>query len=253
MPLFRAVTTGPAHPPSSSSEPLPPPSSALPDALSPPGVSGPHPGQVPAVRRLRPGWRLRRCRLSRRPGDAIRLVADRPFPGHGGEPPCHAEAAPTTTACSATTSTGGAGAATPPVPHHWATVGGIVYCRRHAGTIAAIGYFDHPSGCPTSTTAPLAGQLGGTRSRRLRGRDAGAERHAGETFVREPVVSTHADRSGGRRYERGWKLVDHTGLRLVVAVFVVEGEETTIRVRVGSGVVAEGVPPWIERHRRGSR
>jgi hypothetical protein len=65
------------------------------------------------------------------------------------------------------------------------------------------------------------------------------------------VVSTHADRSGGRRYERCWKLVDHTGLRLVVAVFVVEGDETTIRVRVGSGVVAEGVPPWIERHRRG--
>ncbi|HBV94585.1 MAG TPA: hypothetical protein DEG26_07800, partial [Chloroflexi bacterium] len=26
---------------------------------------------------------------------------------------------------------------------------------------------------------------------------------------------------------------------------------TTIRVRVGSAVVAEGVPPWVERHRRG--
>ena len=33
-------------------------------------------------------------------------------------------------------------------PNHWATVGGIVYCRRHAGTIAAIGYFDHPAGMP---------------------------------------------------------------------------------------------------------
>jgi hypothetical protein len=73
----------------------------------------------------------------------------------------------------------------------------------------------------------------------------------GETFVREPVVSTHADRTGGRRYERGWKLVDHTGLRLVVAVYLLEGEDTTIRVRVGSTVVAEGVPPWVERHRRG--
>jgi len=137
-------------------------------------------------------------------------------------------------------------------PNHWATVGGIVYCRRHAGTIAAIGYFDHPSGMPdVDNRAP---SLVNWVARDLDAFVAATlvqSATQGETFVREPVVSTHADRSGGRRYERGWKLVDHTGLRLVVAVFVSEDEETTIRVRVGSGVVAEGVPPWIERHRRG--
>jgi hypothetical protein len=137
-------------------------------------------------------------------------------------------------------------------PHHWATVGGIVYCRRHAGTIAAIGYFDHPSGMPdVDNRAPSLVNWVGRDLDAFVAATLVQSATQGETFVREPVVSTHADRSGGRRYERGWKLVDHTGLRLVVAVFVVEGEETTVRVRVGSGVIAEGVPPWIERHRRG--
>ena len=137
-------------------------------------------------------------------------------------------------------------------PNHWATVGGIVYCRRHAGTIAAIGYFDHPAGMPdVDNRAP---SLVNWVARDLDAFVAATLVQVatqGETFVREPVVSTHADRAGGRRYERGWKLVDHTGLRLVVAVFVHESEDTTIRVRVGSAVVAEGVPPWVERHRRG--
>ncbi len=137
-------------------------------------------------------------------------------------------------------------------PNHWATVGGIVYCRRHAGTIAAIGYFDHPAGMPdVDNRAP---SLVNWVARDLDAFVAATLVQCatqGETFVREPVVSTHADRAGGKRYERGWKLVDHTGLRLVVAVFVHENEDTTIRVRVGSAVVAEGVPPWVERHRRG--
>ena len=137
-------------------------------------------------------------------------------------------------------------------PNHWATVGGIVYCRRHAGTIAAIGYFDHPAGMPdVDNRAP---SLVNWVARDLDAFVAATLVQVatqGETFVREPVVSTHADRSGGGADERGWKLVDHTGLRLVVAVFVHENEDTTIRVRVGSVVVAEGVPPWVERHRRG--
>jgi hypothetical protein len=137
-------------------------------------------------------------------------------------------------------------------PNHWATVGGIVYCRRHAGTIAAIGYFDHPTGMPdVDNRAP---SLVNWVARDLDAFVASTLARIatpGQTVVREPVVSGHAERGGGRRYERGWKLVDHTGLRLVVAVFVGDGEDTTIRVRVGQTVVAEGVPPWVERHLRG--
>ncbi len=137
-------------------------------------------------------------------------------------------------------------------PNHWATVGGIVYCRRHAGTIAAIGYFEHPAGMPDiDNRAPslvnwVARDLDPFLAATLV-QVAGP----GETFVREPVVSTLTDRGGARRYERAWKLVDHTGVRLTVAVFVYGEDDVTVRVRVGSTVVAEGVPPWIERRRRG--
>lgn len=137
-------------------------------------------------------------------------------------------------------------------PLHSATVGGIVYCRRHAGTIAAIGYFEHPTGLPDldnrspSLVNWVARDLDAFVAATLV-QSAGP----GETFVREPVVSTHVDRSGFRRYERAWKLVDHTGLRLAVAVFVAAEDDVTVRVRVGPGVVAEGVPPWIERRSQG--
>jgi len=137
-------------------------------------------------------------------------------------------------------------------PNHWATIGGIVYCRRHAGTIAAIGYFEHPAGMPdVDNRAP---SLVNWVARDLDPFVAATLvqcAEPGETFVREPVVSTYVDRAGGRRYERAWKLVDHTGLRLSVGVFVYGEEDVTIRVRVGTALVAEGVPPWIERRQRG--
>ncbi|HYA00468.1 MAG TPA: hypothetical protein VEK76_08970 [Candidatus Binatia bacterium] len=131
-------------------------------------------------------------------------------------------------------------------------MGGIVYCRRHAGTIAAIGYFEHPSGMPdVDNRAP---SLVNWVARDLDAFVAATlvqTAEAGETFVREPAVTTHVERNAVRRYERAWKLVDHTGVRLAVAVYVDGEEEVSIHVRVGSAVVAEGVPPWIERRRRG--
>ena len=136
-------------------------------------------------------------------------------------------------------------------PNHWASVGGIVYCRRHAGTLAAIGYFDHPLGMPDiDNRAP---SLVHWVSRDLDGFIAttlAQSAFPGETFVREPLVTIHNDHATGRRYERSWKLVDHTGLRITVWVFINEADDATVRVKVGSTVVAEGVPPWIERRRR---
>jgi hypothetical protein len=132
-------------------------------------------------------------------------------------------------------------------PSHRASVGGMEYCRRHAGTIAAIGYFER-SGMPDlDNRAPslvnwVARDLDGFITETLI--DAAGP---GERFVREPVVSIHAEHPGVRRYERLWKLVDHTGVRLVVAVFVSGEEDVMVRVRVGTTTVAEGIPPWIER------
>lgn len=255
MPLFRRggnATGAPAR--TDSPEPLPPPSSVPSAALPPPGVSGPPSGQVPAVPPVSAG---------KAPSPVMPFAAPpvmpsfspsiARFPATEGDFACRARDCSNHNAVLCHyVDRRGRRCETAWCPSHWATVGGIVYCRRHAGTIAAIGYFDHPAGMPdVDNRAPSLVNWVGRDLDAFVAATLVQSATQGETFVREPVVSTHADRSGGRRYERGWKLVDHTGLRLVVAVFVVEGEETTIRVRVGSGVVAEGVPPWIERHRRG--
>lgn len=136
-------------------------------------------------------------------------------------------------------------------PDHRAEVGGIVYCRRHAGTLAAIGQLE-PSGMPDlDNRAP---SLVNWVARDLDDFIAGTLADAAgpdERFVREPQVSIYPDRTGARRYERAWKIVDHTGVRLVVAVFVSGEEDVMVRVRVGGTLVAEGIPPWIERRAQG--
>ena len=139
-------------------------------------------------------------------------------------------------------------------PEHIRRVGAWHLCRRHTRVVEVLAPVEFRGQLPPPDIDNRAPSLVNWVARDLDAFVAATlvqSATQGETFVREPVVSTHADRSGGRRYERGWKLVDHTGLRLVVAVYVVEGDDITIRVRVGSGVVAEGIPPWVERHRRG--
>jgi hypothetical protein len=137
-------------------------------------------------------------------------------------------------------------------PIHCAVVGGFVYCRRHAGTIAAIGFIDDPLGLPDlDNRAP---SLANWVARDLDGFIAAVmvqSAFPGESFVREPMVKVYNDRVRGRRFERNWKLVDHTGVRLAASVFVYEDDDATVHVKVGSGVIAEGVPPWIERRRQG--
>ena len=268
MPLFRRGDhgTGPparAAPP----EPVPPTPPASPGApspllgavpASPPGALPAHPSVPTAQESAPPPPRHAPWSPTAPPGAPAPVPATPTsgvarFPTTEGDLPCGARGCPNHSGVLCHyIDRRGRRCDTAWCPNHWATVGGIVYCRRHAGTIAAIGYFDHPAGMPdVDNRAP---SLVNWVARDLDAFVAATlvqSATQGETFVREPVVSTHADRSGGRRYERGWKLVDHTGLRLVVAVYVVEGDDITIRVRVGSGVVAEGIPPWVERHRRG--
>jgi hypothetical protein len=130
-------------------------------------------------------------------------------------------------------------------------MGGIVYCRRHFGTIAAIGLNPDPQGMPDlENRAPslvnwVARDLDGYIRERLR-------EHAspGEQMMAEAGVKVSYDRVRSRRFERSWKLVDHTGVSVQVTLFVTEEDDATVHVRVGAGVVAEGVPPWIERRRR---
>lgn len=139
-------------------------------------------------------------------------------------------------------------------PQHWTLVGGVVYCRRHAGTIAALG-----SAAATNGSLPELGNRGPSLVNWVAGAiDDGVvgllERVArvGETVKTETAVTVIFDAKRRRRWERSWKLIENTGINLKVAVEVAaDADDALIDARVGSCVVARGVPPWIARRRAG--
>jgi len=53
------------------------------------------------------------------------------------------------------------------------------------------------------------------------------------------------DQTREARWERGWRLLDHTGLLLKVTLFVGEADDSMIYIRVGEIIIASGTPPWI--------
>ena len=56
---------------------------------------------------------------------------------------------------------------------------------------------------------------------------------------------------GGRRWERGWKIYDHTGVIVKGAIEADESRDPEVGLRVGLTTGAQAVPPWIDRRRRG--
>ena len=46
-------------------------------------------------------------------------------------------------------------------------------------------------------------------------------------------------------------MYDHTGVIVQVAVEVDESRDPEVDVKVGRNLVGRGIPPWIERRRRG--
>ena len=56
---------------------------------------------------------------------------------------------------------------------------------------------------------------------------------------------------GARRWDRTWKMFDHTGVIVQVAVEVDESRDPQVEIKVGRSLVAQGMPPWIaRRHQR---
>jgi hypothetical protein len=134
-------------------------------------------------------------------------------------------------------------------PEHGTSVGGAFYCRRHAGVVRAVGSVATPgSGLPDlDNRAPslvnwIARDLD-ANVRRLLTASAGR----GESVISDETVRVVRDFNRNARWEQSWRLVDHTGLILKVTVQVLEENDSLVRVHVGSGVIADGVPPWIVR------
>ena len=138
-------------------------------------------------------------------------------------------------------------------PEHWSRVGGVVYCRRHAGTVIALGPETEIGALPElenrgpSLVSWVADEIGPEVEELLR-----ATAHDGETVRSEGEVAVIFDHKRRRRWERSWKLIQPTGISLKVSLTVNEDEDDAlIDVRVGSNIIARGVPPWIARRRAG--
>jgi hypothetical protein len=138
-------------------------------------------------------------------------------------------------------------------PDHWSMVGNVVYCRRHAGTIVAMGPGVDVGAMPEldnrgpSLVNHVADEIGPEVEKLLR-----ATARDGETVKSESEVTVIFDHRRRRRWERAWKLIEPTGISLTVSLTVNEDEDDAlIDVRVGATVIARGVPPWIARRRAG--
>jgi hypothetical protein len=138
-------------------------------------------------------------------------------------------------------------------PQHWSMVGGVVYCRRHAGTITALGPATEIGALPEleNRGPSLVSWVADEISTEVESLLQATARH-GETVKTEGEVTAVFDHHRRRRWERSWKLIEPTGISLKVSLTVNEdADDALIDVRVGSSVIARGVPPWIARRRAG--
>ena len=121
------------------------------------------------------------------------------------------------------------------------------YCRRHGGTMRALGSKGKArQGLPDvdnrgpSLVQHVANTLEPHIAQAL---SAVARPH--EQVIADREVNKAFDPDRSSRWERAWRLVDGTGVVIKVAVFVAESRPTVVAVRVGSTIVFEEVPPWI--------
>jgi hypothetical protein len=136
---------------------------------------------------------------------------------------------------------------------HGVVLDGVTYCRRHASTVQAI---DTPSGhandvADVDDRAPsLVNWIANDLDKDVRKLLAEAA-HPGENVLTDGFVQLTRDKVRRGRWERSWRIVDHTGLVLKVGIYTDEGDDSLVHVRVGDRPVAEGVPPWIASRQQG--
>ena len=139
-------------------------------------------------------------------------------------------------------------------PDHQSVLGGRVYCRRHAGVIAALAAGE--SSMPDLENRAPSLVNGVSRDLEEVIRDI-VNGYRGELGTDQLISDTvHLEYVGPERlhiWQRNWKLVDHTGWSLRVALEVDEARDTEVAVRVGRNIVARATPPWIEARARGEQ
>ena len=134
-------------------------------------------------------------------------------------------------------------------PVHGVVSDGKFYCRRHAGVMRAVGAEATPQGGlpDVDNRAPsLVNWIARDLDQNVRRLLTGVAR-PGESVIADETVHVARDFNRKARWEQSWRLVDHTGVILKVTIQVLEENDSLVRVHVGSGVIADGIPPWIVR------
>jgi hypothetical protein len=137
---------------------------------------------------------------------------------------------------------------------HGVSVAGVIYCRRHAGTVQAVGTAtDIPGGIPDiNDRAPsLVNWIARDLDTAVRA-NLQQIAHPGETVLADEHVHLARDQVRRGRWSRSWRLIDHTGLVLKVTVYTNDDDDSTVHILVGGVTVPCGIPPWIARRRDGS-
>jgi hypothetical protein len=130
---------------------------------------------------------------------------------------------------------------------------GALYCRRHAGTARAV---TAPAGHPQNIAdlddrgPSLINWVATDLDEAIRGLLLRTTR-PGEQVVADGYVRGIRDIVGRSRWERSWRIVDHTGLVLKVSIYIDACDDSMIHVRVDADDVFAAVPPWIAQRPQG--
>jgi hypothetical protein len=139
-------------------------------------------------------------------------------------------------------------------PDHQQISGGAVYCRRHAGVVRALASAEGSMPDLENRAPSLVNWVSHDLEDVIQGIVTGYRAELGtDRLIADPVHLDFVGPDRRRVWERSWKLVDHTGWSLRVALEVEEGRDTQVVVRVGRNVAARVTPPWIEVRLRGEQ
>jgi hypothetical protein len=122
------------------------------------------------------------------------------------------------------------------------------YCRRHAGTVAALSNGFYQLALPDlENRAPsLVGWMSGELDGPIRAALQAAAPDANATVVADPVRLISSGTALPRCWGRAWKLVDHLGVVHQVSIEVEEDAQDVVGVRIDNDLIGRSMPPWIE-------
>ena len=137
-------------------------------------------------------------------------------------------------------------------PDHQLILGGHVYCRRHAGVMRALAGGDGSMPDLENRAPSLVNWVSRDLEDVVQEIVKGYRSELGtDRLISDPVHLVHLGPERLRIWERSWKLIDHTGWGLRVALEVDEARDTEVAVRVGRNIVTRVTPPWIQARLRG--